>query len=246
MKTLARPPLPETLLALLSPVRPIVGLRAFRSLLDDPHDTGQVFRMIRALSGPHPAWLLWRFRRDPGGARLLRDRPMLLPRLIDRAALGRLPEGSLGRAYLDFCAAEGITADGLVQASEAVDIPLDPATSDLAYIHHRLRDSHDLWHVVTGYRGDLLGEAALLAFTFAQTGTPGVGLVALGGWHRLAEAPDRPEIQRAFTRGRRAAWLPGAHWESLLDQPLEDVRRLLRVGPPPPYADVREPLATAA
>ncbi|MFW5877164.1 MAG: Coq4 family protein [Myxococcota bacterium] len=246
MRRFREPPLPEMLLALLSPVRPIVGVRAFRSLLNDPHDTAQVFRMIRALSGPHPAWLLWRFRHHPEGARLLRDRPMLLSRLIDRDGLRRLPEGSLGRAYVDFCDAEGITADGLVAASESMDIPLDPTTSDLAYIHHRLRDSHDLWHVLTGYRGDLLGEAALLAFTFAQTGTPGVALVALGGWWELADAPHRPEIKRAFTRGRGAAWLPAVRWETLLDQPLDEVRRELGVGAPPVYTDVRDDPAAVA
>jgi ubiquinone biosynthesis protein COQ4 len=246
MEPFRRPPLPEMLLALLTPVRPIAGLRAFRSILDDPNDTAQVFRMVRAFSGPHPAWLLWRFRRHPTGAQLLRERPMLLPRLVDRSTLRRLPEGSLGRAYVRFCEAEGITAEGLVAASEAVDIPLDPATSDLAYIHHRLRDAHDLWHVVTGYRGDLIGEAALLALTFSQTGTPGIGLLVAGGWYRLAGAEDRDQIGKGWARGRRARWLPAVRWEDLLDQPLEDVRRALRVGPPPQYTDLREPLAAPA
>ncbi|MFW6066931.1 MAG: Coq4 family protein [Myxococcota bacterium] len=239
METKRPLPVPEMLLALLSPIRPVEAARAFRTLLDDPNDTGQVFRMVRALSGPQPAWLLWRFRHHPDGARLLRDRPALLPRLLDREALRRLPEGTLGRAYAAFCEAEGITADGLIAASEAAPIPLDPATSDLAFMHHRLRDSHDLWHVVTGYRGDLIGEPALLGFTFAQTRHPGLALIAAGAWHRLAEFPDRRQIPHGFARGRRAAWLPPVPWEDLLDRPLEEVRRTLRIDPPPTYTDVR-------
>jgi ubiquinone biosynthesis protein COQ4 len=28
---------------------------------------------------------------------------------------------------------------------------------------------HDIWHVLTGYRRDALGEACLVAFSYAQT-----------------------------------------------------------------------------
>lgn len=50
-----------------------------------------------------------------------------------------------------------------------------------AGVSGRMRDTHDLWHVLTGYSGDVLGETALLGFIFAQTGNPGVALIiALG------------------------------------------------------------------
>ena len=35
-------------------------------------------------------------------------------------------------------------------------------------IHQRMRDTHDLWHAATGYKGDVVGELAVLAFTLAQ------------------------------------------------------------------------------
>ena len=49
----------------------------------------------------------------------------------------------------------------------------------------RLRDMHDLCHVVAGYRGDLIGEASVLALSFAQTRNPGVGLMALAGFLKI-------------------------------------------------------------
>jgi len=48
---------------------------------------------------------------------------------------------------------------------------------DAGDLRNRMRDTHDLWHVVTGYKGDLVGEASLLAFLFAQTRNPGVGFI---------------------------------------------------------------------
>jgi ubiquinone biosynthesis protein COQ4 len=232
--------LAEYVPALMTPVRPVQAARAFRAILQDPDDTGQVFRIIEALEGPHPAYLLWRYRHHPGSARLLRERPQLLPLLLDRQALAALPKGTLGRAYAEFCEAEGITADGLIAASEeAARERLDPMVSDRAYLYERLRDAHDLWHVVTGYKGDLIGEGALLAFSFAQTHTPALALLVLGGYLKLHEHRDRDQFIKGFQRGLRAAWLPAVRWEELLDQPLSEIRLRLRVGAPPEYTPLR-------
>jgi ubiquinone biosynthesis protein COQ4 len=104
----------------------------------------------------------------------------------------------------------------------------------------RLRDMHDLWHVVSGYGRDLVGEASLLTFTFAQTWNPGVGFIAAVAYLRIGDVPGaRGLLREAFRRGRRAAWLPGEDWEALLALPLDEVRSRLRVGRPPCYEGVR-------
>src|SRR5690606_14315610 len=99
----------------------------------------------------------------------------------------------------------------------------------------RLRDMHDLWHVATGYGRDLVGEAALLAFSYAQTRNPGVGFIVAVAWLRAKGdgAFARPVIVEGYKRGRRAAWLPAADWEHLLTLPLERVRAELNLGTPP-------------
>ena len=212
--------------------RPLSALSALRAVLRDPDDTAQVFRLVSALSGRTPKALMGRFAASRGGARLLEDRPALLPRLQDRAALAALPEGSLGRAYLRFVQDADLTADGLVMASTAAD----PATDEVeAWIGDRLRDSHDVWHVVTGYGTDLLGESALLAFTFAQTRAPGIGLLVAAALVRAGDPDARRLILDGFLRGVRAAWLPVAPWETLLAEDLQEVRRRLRVGDTPAY-----------
>lgn len=212
--------------------RPLAALAALRAVLRDPDDTAQVFRLISALSGRTPKALRDRILSSRAGARLLERRPTLLSHLRDREALARLPAGSLGRAYLDFLGADGLTADGLVDASAAAD----PADDEIgAWVGDRLRDSHDLWHVVTGYRGDLIGEAALLAFTYAQTRAPGIGLLVIAALFRADDPDARRLIVDGLLRGVRAAWLPVVDWEALLAVDLGEVRGRLRVGSPPQY-----------
>jgi ubiquinone biosynthesis protein COQ4 len=216
------------------------ALHALGNLLRDPDDLPQVFTVIQALSGDTPERIVRRLRADPVGARLLRDRADIVPRLADRAALRALPEGSLGRAYLAFLESEGISAEGLIAASEAGRAAVDDDATDAAWMHRRMRDTHDLWHAVTGYRGDVLGEAALLGFLLAQTGNPGVGLIVATALLRAAREPSaRRLIVEGFRRGRRAAWLPAVEWEALLALPLADVRARLCVDAPPSYVPVR-------
>ena len=144
-----------------------------------------------------------------------------------------MPEGSLGRAYLDFIRGGGLTADFLVQTSG--EVATGARADDVDYIRCRMRDAHDLWHVVTGYRGDLLGEVAVLSFTFAQIFNVGIGLLVGVGFAKAGEPDARRLFVDAFARGARAAWLPAIPWEQLLAEDLGAIRLRLRVGPPPTY-----------
>jgi ubiquinone biosynthesis protein COQ4 len=211
--------------------------RALAAVMRDPDDLPQVFTLIESLSGTAPYRLLARMKRTDSGARLLRDRPDIVPLLADRAALRALPEGSLGRAYLDFVESEGISAEGIRAASEKGMTGERPPEID--YVHRRMRDTHDLWHAVTGYKGDLIGELALLAFTLGQHWNSAVALLVLAGLVRGFGRGHGATVREGFRRGRRAAFLPVQEWESMLALPLSEVRERLRVGPPPVYTPVR-------
>jgi len=212
--------------------------RAMRALLQNPDDTAQAFRIIEALSGKNGERSLAKLRQRASGRRLLAQKPALIEQLCDRKALSKLPEGSLGREYLRFLDSEGITAEGLKQASiEGRDKVA--VTEDLDFLRDRMRDTHDLWHTVAGYKGDLVGEAALLAFSFAQTWNPGVGFIVAIALLRGGELNVRKLILQGFQRGVRAEWLVSVEWEKLLSLPIETVREMLHIGPPPMYQTVR-------
>lgn len=214
--------------------------RALKQLIADPERTDLVFEIIRALSGNafEKAWQ--RFRAHPDGQRLLGARPSLLSTLSDRIALRALPEGTFGRAYATFMDAAQLDAGGLVAAEEEAsqNYARDDGgwqDSDREYFGDRLRDMHDLWHVLTGYSRDEAGETANLAFTYAQVPNLGIGVMVLAGAalgpHDLSMYWPR-YLWRAYRRGRRAALLTVAPYEDLLALPLADVRRRLAIDAP--------------
>ncbi|MGD8417107.1 MAG: Coq4 family protein [Pseudomonadales bacterium] len=223
-------------------MQPLVALRAIRRLIANPEDTAQVFTVVRALSGPSVEKGFRRFVRLPLGQRVIGEQIDLLDTLRDREALRALPAGSLGRAYLAFVESENLSAEGLVEASETGapgDVGMNP---DVARYGQRLRDQHDLWHTLTGYGRDELGELCLLAFTYAQTRNRGIGFIVLVGTFKMRRAAGGSvlrAVRRGFTDGRRAAWLPGQDWEALLARPLEEVRAGLGIAEPMAYRMLR-------
>jgi ubiquinone biosynthesis protein COQ4 len=215
------------------------ALAALDKLLANPDDTSQVFTIVESLSGEAPLRVLRRLRTDAVGKRLLDTRADIRPLLLDRAALARMPRGSLAEAYLAFLDREGITADGLVEASLQGESGAFGRGTDLQYLADRMRDTHDLWHAVSGYQGDIVGETALLAFSVAQTRNPGVALIVLAALLRARDLELTRLVVNAFRDGRRAAWLPAVAWEELLPLPLAEVRRRLRIQHAPAYVPTR-------
>ena len=233
--------------ALESPLRPFTALRAAGRLLRDPEDTKQVFVVMTALRGKSGRRMLERFLASPVGAKVVAERRRLLDRLQDRAGLAALPDGSLGRAYLAFMDTEHLSADGLVEASEAGRGDVLPSTALL--LRNRMRDMHDLTHVVTGYGRDGLGELCLLGFMFRHTGNLGGALIALMGLGKFARLGAGRVACKAlfegFRHGGQARWLPEQDWEALLARPLEDVRRELNIVPPARHSSLaREGVAS--
>jgi len=207
-------------------LRPFVALRAMRNLLRDREDTHQVFLLIDALRGKTTLRQFARFRQTETGRAVLGEHRRLLDRLSDRASLAALPAGTLGRTYYDFMASENLSAEGLVEASR-ISMRALPA-DDVTLFRERSREMHDLLHVVTGYGRDPLGEACLVAFSYAQTGLKGFAMIAAVAARRIARARPGQPVRRAvfegYRHGRRAGWLPGADWEALLAQPVEAIR----------------------
>jgi len=217
-------------------LRPLKAMRAFR-VLQATGDTSQVFVILRAMRGKALINTFRRFAQSALGKKVLAERRDLLPALADREGLRRLPAGSLGRAYLAFMEEEKLSAEGLVQASESWED--DPMPPDIDLFRARMRELHDVSHVVTGYGRDPLGELCLLAFTYRQFGNLGRLLIVAMAWSQIP-APGRAAVFEAWRNGRSCAWLGDQDWEVLLGRPLDEVRRELSLTLP-----LRYPLAAA-
>src|SRR5204863_217088 len=211
-------------------LHPIAAYRAVRKLMQNREDTRQVFLLIDALRGKTTLRQLTRFRTTEFGRAALAERRRLFDRLEDWDTLKSLPAGTLGRAYYEFMASEHLSAAGLAKVST-----IPQSSDDSIWFRERNREMHDLLHVVTGYGRDPLGEACLVAFSYAQTGQLGFAVIALFAARRISQArpgqPIRHAIFEGYRRGRRAGWLIGANWEALLNRPVEAIREQYAVRP---------------
>lgn len=222
-------------------IRPLVALRAFRKVLQDPEDTESGARLVLSLDGDRGERNFLRFAAHPYGARVLAEQRNLVSPLSDRAHLRTLPEASLGRRYLAFMEEEGLSIEGLEQAVAPVQRELEALFGELdaprRLFSDRIGALHDLWHVVTGYSRDLIGELLLLGFSYEQLHTRAYAwMVPLAAFVNEFRIPGtRRLVALARSRGRNAVWLPAEDWESLLALPLEEVRTRLGVGEPPIY-----------
>ena len=218
-------------------MEPLAAIKSMIRLVRNPTHTHEVFTIIKALSGSDLQKGLERFKGTEFGEKVLRNRLQLRDSLKKRNLLAELPDGSLGREYQKFVQEENLSADGLEKANER-SLQAEITDPELKLFAARQRDMHDLWHVVTGYGRDELGEACLLAFTYAQNKNRGVGFIAFVGCFKLFanyRFNALKAIFQGYRIGRKAAWLPEQDWESLLVNQLNNVRDHLNISKPSRY-----------
>ncbi len=221
--------------------RPLKAMHHMNQLLADKEDTAQVFHIIEALNGDSLRNTFQRFASTSDGQARLAARRSLAPILDDHEALGDLPSGSVGRAYIDFMKREGLTAAGLVEESMIRTADQPVYDDDLAWFSARQRDTHDMFHVLSGYGRDGLGEAALLAFTHGQNGGGfGILFIAFMGFRKMRkELPASIDLKavwkEARVNGKAAKKIVDQDIIAMLYEPLEEVRARLSIKPPAAY-----------
>jgi len=234
---------PQTIPALSATRRDWRGaFSALRRLLADANDTEQVFRIMRALNVGTVKAGYERLLRTRQGGQLAYQRVELAELFADPAFIGSFAPGTVGAAYAAFLDGTGYSAAGLADISR-IDDPNRDAQHPYAWYGRRMRDSHDIWHVLTGYKADEpLGEACLVAFSYAQTHGLGWAVIAIGAalkaWRTPGGKPAMRAIWEGYRRGRQAAWLPAEDYQRLLAEPLETARARLNLPPPTAYQAV--------
>lgn len=234
-------------------LEPLTALRAFRRLIRDKEDTAQVFEIMRALSGGSIGRGYNRMLKTMEGGRQAFLREELAHRLDDPQWLARFGPGTVGAAYREFREVRGFTAEGLADEARKV-APLADAEHPVIWYSRRLRDVHDIWHVLTGYETDALGEACVVAFSYAQTHNLGFAFIGWGAAREIQREnrsiPARRAVWQAYRNGRAARWLPGLDYEALFARPLDEARAHLGIRPADAYhavpAEARQALKLRA
>jgi len=213
-----------------------VALKALGRLLSDKEDTGQVFEIMGALNGDSTMKGYRRLLTTPNGGRLAYERVELAPRLMDDAWLDGFAAGTVGAAYRDFVRSENLSAEGLAEISRQQRAQVE-LRHPHAWFGRRTRDAHDLWHILSGYHRDGLGEACLVAFSYAQTRSLGWALIAVGAALK-SSSQSRRAIWQGYRRGQAAKWLQGEDYEQLMAEPLAEARRRLNITPATVYEGI--------
>ena len=218
---------------------------AIRKLLANGDDTTQVFRIMRALNVGNAPMNYARFIATPEGGRMAYERVELAERLSDKAYVTQFAPGTVGAAYRHFLESTGYSADGLAEISKVnreEDMP-----HPYAWFGRRVRDTHDIWHVLTGYKADeSLGEAALVAFSYAQVG--GLGWAFIGGAAALKSLRVTGNtlfaraVWEGYRNGRKAKWISGEDYEKLLHEPIDAARARLGIVTPVAYLKAQREL----
>lgn len=160
----------------------------------------------------------------PDGPKVLGDKPRLGPLDLDALLSSHAP-GTLGYEF-----AKHMKANNL----DPKAIPTLPANDAGEFIFAHYYETHDVWHVVTGFNTDKAGELGLQAFYLGQGGPARLSAMILSaGFLELllkqGEWDDRQarlfEIARGYVMGKHAKPLFGVRWSDLWDVPLVELRR---------------------
>ena len=203
-------------------LRMLAGLGKF---LQHPDDLQSVYAVAASVQGsPMAAQMMRHMLSQPGIAAMIQQQWRPAP--IDLDALEQLPPGSLGHCYASQLKSQGITPQTLIDPT--------PITSDKEFIVHRLKETHDIVHVLTGFGVDGVGEIGLQAFNLAQNRSPLAVLLIFGGMLKTLQDDEPLEellhaISRGFEMGLKAECVVGSRLEDAWERPLNEWRMELNL-----------------
>jgi len=157
---------------------------------------------------------------SPEAADLMKKR-IRLPAL-DVDALAALPAGTFGHEFAVHALERGISPN---------PVETMPAPNDGDWLMAYMYETHDLWHVLTGFYYDIQGEFGVAGFYMGQM--PKFSFIAFFSSLLMIRAVwnDRdiiPELVNAFVEGhnmgRNARCLVGLDWSTIYDSDLAELR----------------------
>jgi ubiquinone biosynthesis protein COQ4 len=194
----------------------LIILKSFTAMLSGDESLQAVGELSAALTET-PAFDLaaQSLKSDPKAAALIRERYMAPPHDLDK--LLQYPSNSLGHIYATRMKQQNFDPD--LYSYLKID-------SDASYVEARLGQTHDIWHVVTGFDVSSIGEIGLQAFHLPQFPYPlATMLIANALVSSTLLAPDElPKLVQAIAQGlemgRVAKPLFAQRWEEAWDKPL--------------------------
>jgi ubiquinone biosynthesis protein COQ4 len=196
--------------------RTLRGTKAFLTLLfDDTGNLAPVLELSTTLIDTHAFQLaVENMKAVPEVAEIIAQRYMAPSH--DLEALLQYPKDSLGYAY-----ASSMKQAGFQPLAAEVEID-----SDASYVENRWLQTHDIWHIITGFDTSEIGEIGLQAFYLAQFQLPLASLLIANAlisttlWQPEALSPLLSAIALGWEMGQTGKPLIAQKWEEAWEKPV--------------------------
>lgn len=204
----------------------LLGLQGFVAFIDNGADIEAVFDIAAALANHEVSTAAITYLKSHPEIAQLFEEQYIAP-TPNLEALLKLPSDSLGFVYASHMRAANLNPE-FYRKVELQD--------DASYLALRMRQTHDIWHTVTGFGIDSAGELGLQAFQLAQNRSPlAVMLIAAITLNMIKMNSDLNPlvhiIQQGYDLGYQAKPFLAQKWEEAWEKPLADWRKELNVTP---------------
>ena len=195
---------------------------AVSNFLEKP-DLNNVYGVGASLQGSEMSRQMGRHLMDNPRFRALVEEKWRPP-VVRLGELLAMPQGSLGHSYAQQLSSQGLDPASTFDHSEI--------NSSASYIKHRLRETHDIIHVLTGFGVDAAGEMGVQAFGLAQNRHPIAVLLILGSLLKAIQedidlTPILRAISKGFQLGMSAQTAVAFKMEEGWERPIEDFREVI-------------------
>jgi ubiquinone biosynthesis protein COQ4 len=208
---------------MFSRLRALKALYSLANLVRDPSRLGEVFEISDALTTPkalNP--VIDRLCKNATVAETFEHRHRIR---VSIPELRELPRGTLGREFAEHMISNNLDPSAL---------PTLPSRNPYEFFRAHLYETHDVWHAVTGFDTDVVGELGLQGFYLAQIPAPlpllllAIGFVRSAIYDEALTEPFMEALIHGYRMGKDAVPFFGVRWDELWGLPLEEVRS--RVG----------------
>jgi ubiquinone biosynthesis protein Coq4 len=141
--------------------------------------------------------------------------------------LAKLPADTLGGAYARHMKANNLRQDYYQHVTPR---------HRMQYLRLRIRQTHDIWHVLTGLGTDDFAEIGIQGFYAGQFITSMAAIIAAGAILKSVLRGRFDELEKyvdafceGYCAGKRAESLLAVRWEELWGENLDSLRRRYRI-----------------
>lgn len=231
-----------SLMAMLSPYLGLKFTQMMFRLVSDPTRLDAVFSITDALlRDPAAKEQFGRALKAPHVASAAKAR--VRTPMLNLSQLAKAPRGTLAERAYAFFKKHDLDPGAL---------PRKEPNNDVEWLSTHLYETHDLWHVLTGFAPDVAGEMGLQAFYATQVDGPlAAAIISAGFLNSVIKDPDDQgrrlaAVSRGYLLGKHSKNLVALDFEPLMQLPLSVVRERLGLVVDPAHDHSGLPAETVA